>query len=31
MRHWSRPLLAVAVLLALAPVAGAQPKDTLLA
>jgi len=29
MRHWSLPLLALALLLALAPGADAQPKDTL--
>jgi peptide/nickel transport system substrate-binding protein len=29
MRPWSLPLLALALLLALVPVAGAQPKDTL--
>jgi peptide/nickel transport system substrate-binding protein len=29
MRHWSLPLLAVILLLTLAPLAGAQPKDTL--
>src|SRR6058998_1354745 len=29
MRHWSLPLMALALLLALAPGADAQPKDTL--
>ena len=29
MRRWSRPLLALALLVALVPAAGAQPKDTL--